>query len=100
MPTLFLELAIGAAAAAGYAGFYAGACLINRYAPGSRLSLHQDKNEQDFTAPIVSVSLGLPANFCLAAHSAAAGQRAWRSNTEMSWCGADRRGLTITACCP
>jgi DNA oxidative demethylase len=63
MPALFLELAIGAAAAAGYAKFLPDACLINRYAPGSRMALHQDKNEQDFTAPIVSVSLGLPAKF-------------------------------------
>jgi DNA oxidative demethylase len=63
MPPVFLELAIGSAAAAGYDGFQPDACLINRYQPGSRLTLHQDKNERDFTAPIVSVSLGLPAKF-------------------------------------
>jgi DNA oxidative demethylase len=63
MPLSFLRLARSAAAAAGYAGFEPDACLINRYAPGARLTLHQDRNERDFTAPIVSVSLGLPAKF-------------------------------------
>ncbi len=59
----FLELASGAAAEAGYSNFVPDACLINRYEPGARLTLHQDKNEQDYTFPIVSVSLGLPAIF-------------------------------------
>lgn len=63
MPDCFLDLAIAAATEAGYAGFRPDACLINRYEPGSRLSLHQDKNERDFVNPIVSVSLGLPATF-------------------------------------
>ena len=63
MPASFLTLADGAAAAAGYAGFAPDACLINRYEPGSRLSPHQDRNERDFSWPIVSVSLGLPAVF-------------------------------------
>jgi len=63
MPPAFAELAAGAADRAGFGGFRADACLINRYDPGSRLSLHQDRNEQDFGAPIVSVSLGLPAVF-------------------------------------
>jgi alkylated DNA repair protein (DNA oxidative demethylase) len=63
MPPVFADLARRAAAAAGFAGFGPDACLINRYEPGSRLSLHQDRNERDFTAPIVSVSLGLPAIF-------------------------------------
>ena len=49
--------------AAGYPGFVPDATLINRYEPGARLSLHQDRNERDFAAPIVSVSLGLPATF-------------------------------------
>ena len=39
------------------------ACLVNRYATGTRLSLHQDKDERDFGQPIVSVSLGVPATF-------------------------------------
>ncbi len=63
MPAVFAELAREAAAAAGYPGFAPDACLINRYAPGTRLSLHQDRNERDLRAPIVSVSLGLPAVF-------------------------------------
>jgi alkylated DNA repair protein (DNA oxidative demethylase) len=63
MPGVFAELAAQAAAQAGFDGFAPDACLVNRYVPGTRLSLHQDKNEQDFGAPIVSVSLGLPAAF-------------------------------------
>jgi alkylated DNA repair protein (DNA oxidative demethylase) len=63
MPDAFAELAGRAATAAGFGGFAPDACLINRYAPGARLTLHQDKNERDFAAPIVSVSLGLPAMF-------------------------------------
>jgi alkylated DNA repair protein (DNA oxidative demethylase) len=63
MPEAFVRLATNAAAAGGYRGFAPDACLINRYEPGARLSLHQDKNERDFANPIVSVSLGLPATF-------------------------------------
>jgi alkylated DNA repair protein (DNA oxidative demethylase) len=63
MPESFRTLAETAAAAAGFPGFKPDACLINRYAPGAKLSLHQDRNEADYTAPIVSVSLGLPAKF-------------------------------------
>lgn len=63
MPQSFLALATAAATQAGYLEFRPDACLINRYEPGARLSLHQDKNERDFTNPIVSVSLGLPAVF-------------------------------------
>lgn len=63
MPPLFRNLASAAAAAAGYAAFAPDACLVNRYVPGTRLTLHQDKNERDFAQPIVSVSLGLPARF-------------------------------------
>jgi len=63
MPDVFLTLAQDAVANAGFAGFTLDACLINRYEPGARLSLHQDRNERDFGAPIVSVSLGLPAVF-------------------------------------
>jgi alkylated DNA repair protein (DNA oxidative demethylase) len=64
MPEELATLASQAAARAGFA-FTPDACLINRYEPGSRLSLHQDKDERDFSAPIVSVSLGLPAVFLL-----------------------------------
>lgn len=63
MPDAFRNLAERAAEGAGFPGFLPDACLINRYRPGSRLSLHQDRNEIDMTAPIVSVSLGLPATF-------------------------------------
>lgn len=63
MPPLFTALAATAAAAAGFAGFTPDACLINRYTPGIGLSPHQDRDERDFSAPIVSVSLGLPATF-------------------------------------
>jgi alkylated DNA repair protein (DNA oxidative demethylase) len=63
MPAAFLELAAGAAARAGFPGFVPDACLVNRYGPGARLSLHQDRDERDFSQPIVSVSLGLPAVF-------------------------------------
>ena len=63
LPDCFRELADTAAADAGYPGFVPDACPINRYEPGARLSLHQDKNERDFSQPIVSVSLGLPATF-------------------------------------
>jgi alkylated DNA repair protein (DNA oxidative demethylase) len=63
MPEAFAGLAAGAAAEAGYPAFAPDACLVNRYEPGARLSLHQDRDERDFGQPIVSVSLGLPAVF-------------------------------------
>jgi alkylated DNA repair protein (DNA oxidative demethylase) len=63
MPKPFLDLAARAAGASGFTGFKPDACLINRYEPETRLSLHRDENERDFAAPIVSVSLGLPAVF-------------------------------------
>jgi DNA oxidative demethylase len=63
MPPIFLELARAAAQAGGFGGFAPDACLVNRYEPGARLTLHQDKDERDYGAPIVSVSLGLPAVF-------------------------------------
>jgi alkylated DNA repair protein (DNA oxidative demethylase) len=63
MPSIFLELAGQAAAQAGFPGFRPEACLVNRYEPGTRLSLHQDRDEKHYDAPIVSVSLGLPATF-------------------------------------
>lgn len=63
MPQIFRHLAASAAARAGYESFQPDACLINRYEPGSRLSLHRDYDERDATAPIVSVSLGVPAKF-------------------------------------
>ncbi len=66
MPDSFRQLAGAAAALAGFPGFAPDACLINRYVPGARMSLHQDRDERDFSQPIVSVSLGLPVIFQLA----------------------------------
>ncbi len=63
MPAVFAKLAREAAYAAGFENFVPDACLVNRYLPGSRLTLHQDRNERDFDAPIVSVSLGVSATF-------------------------------------
>ncbi len=66
MPPLLRELADRAAISAGFSGFAPEVCLINRYVPGAKMSLHQDKDELDFGAPIVSVSLGLSAIFMFA----------------------------------
>ncbi len=63
LPACFTQLAERAAARAGFASFRPDACLINRYEPGARMSLHQDRDERDFSAPIVSISLGLGATF-------------------------------------
>lgn len=63
IPAPLLHLAAAAARQAGYAHFIPDSCLINLYHPGSKMGLHQDKDEQDFSQPIVSVSLGLPATF-------------------------------------
>lgn len=63
MPTAFLTLAEVAARAVGFNGFVPDTCLINRYVPGAKMSLHQDKHERCYSAPIVSISLGLPAIF-------------------------------------
>ena len=63
MPAMFRALAVRAASAAGFDGFAPDACLINRYEPETKLSLHRDEDERDLAAPVVSVSLGLPAIF-------------------------------------
>lgn len=63
MPAVFAALASEVAEEAGFQGFEPDACLINRYEPGAKMSLHQDKDERDFSNPIVSISLGLPATF-------------------------------------
>lgn len=92
MPDAFMSLAREAAAAAGFSGFVPDACLINRYVPGARMSLHQDKNERDFSAPIVSVSLGMPAVFLFGGH--ARGDKAARipllHGDAVVWGGQDR----------
>jgi len=63
LPPVIAELAVAVAEEAGYPGFRPDACLVNRYLPGTPLSLHQDRDEQDLRQPIVSISLGLPAVF-------------------------------------
>ncbi len=63
LPAAWLALAQAAAAAAGFGAFMPDACLVNRYAPGARMGLHQDRDERDLSQPIVSVSLGVPAIF-------------------------------------
>jgi len=92
MPLQFLQLAQRAARQAGFDAFVPDACLINRYAPGTRLSLHQDRDEQDLSAPIVSVSLGLPATFVWG--GMARGDKAQRvplaHGDVVVWGGADR----------
>ncbi|MDF0604755.1 DNA oxidative demethylase AlkB [Neisseriaceae bacterium TC5R-5] len=65
LPSAWVQLAQQAAKQAGVSDFVADSCLINCYTPGAKMSLHQDKDEQDFSAPIVSLSLGLAAVFLL-----------------------------------
>jgi len=92
MPPSFRRLAAAAAEAASFAGFEPDACLINRYKPGTRLSLHRDENERDLTAPIVSVSLGLPAIFLFGGYSRGdRPRRIWlESGDVVVWGGPDR----------
>jgi len=92
MPASFRDLAATAAEAARFAGFEPDACLINRYEPGTRLSLHRDENERDLTAPIVSVSLGLPAIFLFGGQSRGdRPRRIWLENGDVVvWGGPDR----------
>jgi DNA oxidative demethylase len=92
MPVSFRGLAARAAQAAGFAGFEPDACLINRYEPGTRLSLHRDENERDLTAPIVSVSLGLSAVFLFGGNSRSDRPRRVRldSGDVVVWGGPDR----------
>lgn len=68
MPAVFAELAREAASAAGFEGFAPDACLINHYRPGASMGLHQDRDERDLRAPIVSVSLGIAAVFLWGGH--------------------------------
>ncbi len=63
MPAFMQAQAVAAAAAAGYPGYAPDACLMNRYQPGAKMTLHRDEDEMDWSAPIVSVSLGLPCTF-------------------------------------
>ena len=63
MPAIFLKLAQDTAVYAGFKNYVPDVCLVNRYEPGARLSLHQDRNKRDLNSPIVSVLLGIPSNF-------------------------------------
>jgi DNA oxidative demethylase len=92
MPPSFRRLAAAAGEVAGFAGFEPDACLINRYEPGTRLSLHRDENERDLTAPIVSVSLGLPAIFLFGGNSRSDRSRriGLESGDVVVWGGPDR----------
>jgi alkylated DNA repair protein (DNA oxidative demethylase) len=92
MPDAFARLASAAAKAAGFANFEPDACLVNRYLPGARLSLHQDKNERDYEAPIVSVSLGMRAMFLFGglARSDSTTKVALHHGDVMVWGGVDR----------
>ena len=63
MPREFQQLATDAAEEGGFKHFIPDSCLVNRYAPDIKMSLHQDKDEADFSQPIVSVSLGMSATF-------------------------------------
>jgi alkylated DNA repair protein (DNA oxidative demethylase) len=92
MPSSFARLATNAATRAGFSGFVADACLVNRYEPGARLTLHQDKDERDFAAPIVSVSLGLPAVFLFGGTTRKARPERYRleHGDVVVWGGADR----------
>lgn len=92
MPPVLQALATTSATRAGFAGFVPDACLINRYAPGARMSLHQDRDERDLTAPIVSISLGLPAIFLWggATRGAPAQRVPLRHGDVVVWGGVDR----------
>ncbi len=92
LPPAFIELAQHAASAAGFDDFVPDACLVNSYLPGNRLTLHQDRNERDFSQPIVSVSLGLPATFLFGGHERAERTRriVLQHGDVMVWGGVDR----------
>ncbi|MVW78771.1 DNA oxidative demethylase AlkB [Bordetella sp. 02P26C-1] len=92
LPASFMALAQRAAQAAGFPDFQPDACLINRYLPGARMSLHQDKNERDFRFPIASVSLGIPAIFLFGGmkRSDAVQRVALQHGDVAVWGGADR----------
>lgn len=92
LPLLLQALASRAAALVGFEGFVPDACLVNHYRPGNRLSLHQDRDERDFSQPIVSVSLGLPAVFLLGGlqRSEPARRIALNHGDVLVWGGEDR----------
>ena len=92
MPACFADLATWAGTEGGFDNFRPDACLINRYEPGARMSLHQDRDESDLSAPIVSVSLGLPAVFLFGGLQRADRPARWRlaHGDVVVWGGASR----------
>ncbi len=92
MPENWLHDASHAAVRCGFSGFVPDACLINRYRVGDRMGSHQDRNEADFTQPVVSMSIGLPAQFTFhgPSRSGAAGTVALRSGDVLVWGGQAR----------
>lgn len=100
MPEIFLQLAQAAAQEAGFSEFLPDSCLINRYLPGAKMSLHQDKNECTYAAPIVSVSLGLPAMFLFGGFERGDKASVSRCCTATSWSGAASIACAITVSCP
>lgn len=88
MPGAFIDIAVRASAEVGFANYDPDACLINRYIAGAKLSLHQGRDEEVAWAPIVSVSLGLPAVFLGAASAVPIRCAACTSKAVTSWCGA------------
>jgi len=99
MPETLRQLAAHAAADAGFSDFVPDACLINRYVPGAKMSLHQDKNERCYTAPVVSVSLGLPAIFLFGGHARSDKPQKSRCSMAMWWCGAGSIVCASTESC-
>ncbi|MEO8874810.1 MAG: DNA oxidative demethylase AlkB [Polyangiaceae bacterium] len=92
MPAVLSEIARSAATEAGFGDFVPDACLVNRYVPGTRMALHQDKDESDLTAPIVSISLGIPAVFLFGGHRRKhpAARITLRHGDVVVWGGVDR----------
>ncbi len=92
MPDCFVRLARSAAEKAGFPGFEPDACLVNRYLPGARMGLHQDRNERDLGAPIVSVSLGMSATFLFGGlrRNEPAGRAVLHHGDVVVWGGVDR----------
>lgn len=63
LPDSIRNLAQSAASDCGFDGFEPDACLINEYQLGAKMGLHQDRDERDMRWPIVSISLGMTAQF-------------------------------------
>ena len=86
------------------------ACLVNYYDGDAKMGLHQDKDEEDFAAPVLSVSLGDTAIFRVGGRSRQDPTQNSSSSQAMSLCSAAKTGLLFTAstaslpappiCCP